>query len=470
MKIKNITILALLILITACTTPEKKRITIFYTADEHGWFNDSEKADGAAALMHLWRERENYSLEADSFLVISGGDNWTGSSVSTWFQGRSMFEIMQVLGYDVSALGNHEFDFSLDTLKARATSSSFPFIAANMTNSEGDIPSFMKAWHIVEANGVKVGLLGLANLETPHTTTPVAVEDMTFSAYDEAVKKYVPILKDNGAQVIIIVGHLCKAEMESLTALAASYGIPLITGGHCHAQVLEKQDDVLMIESEAYLQSYIKVVLEYDPNTETSEAISYEVVPIISEQRDEELASIIEGWEQKASKSLDDVVGYAAHTIPQHSDMMHDLFMMSWINSFASTDVAITNNGSIRQDIEAGDITMADILGLLPFNNGLLQLKVTGEEMNAFIKALPQMKEEYIWGGMDASSHFDDDKTYTLLTTDFLYSLEETQFKIYDANPYFSGLSYREPIIQTLRDLQSNKENPLENVLQSIVK
>jgi 5'-nucleotidase/UDP-sugar diphosphatase len=466
MKLRLILLLAIISLLASCSNAEKKRITLFYTADEHGWFNDNEKADGAAAMMYLWKEKENYSLEADSFLVISGGDNWTGSSVSTWFKGQSMFKVMQALGYDVAALGNHEFDFTLDTLKARAKASSFPYVAANIKNKKGETPCFMKPWKIVEANGLKVGLLGLSNLETPNTTNPTAVKNLTFTPYAEAIKHYVPELKAQGAQVIIIVGHICKEEMQALTPLAASYGIPLITGGHCHQQVLEKKDEVLMIESQAYLQSYVKVVIEYDPINETSKAISYEVIPNISEQKDVEIEAIIKAWEQKADKSLKDIVGYTQNTISKNSEMMHDLLMKSWMNSFAHTDIAITNTGGIRQDIEAGNITMADILGLLPFNNELVKLNVSGKDLNAFIQRIPTMKETYVWGGMSAESHFDNDKHYTLLTTDFLYALEETQFKVYDPKPYLSGMLYRAPVIQWLRTLKTGKENPLEGYLK----
>ena len=79
----------------ACSDDEKeetvRKIIILYTNDEHGWMEESEETDGAAKLMGVWREVEEYD-EKGPFLILSGGDNWTGPAISTWFKGESMVE------------------------------------------------------------------------------------------------------------------------------------------------------------------------------------------------------------------------------------------------------------------------------------------------------------------------------------------------------------------------------------------
>ncbi len=460
MKLKITILTTLIVLVSACKT-EPKKFTIFYTADEHGWFSDNEKADGAAALMQLWKEKEGFSHENDAYLILSGGDNWTGASASTWFKGQSMFQVMNALGYDASAVGNHEFDFSLDTLKARANRAQFPYLAANIVTKKGEIPCFIKPYHITEANGIKVGLIGLTNTETPNTTNPVAVENLDFLPYLESVQKYVPELKKAGADLIIILGHICKDEMEALVPFAKKVGIPIITGGHCHRQVLEEKDGVLMIESESYLRSYIKVELAYDSKTQNTEILHYEVVKNTSEQRDEDIDALAKVWETEANKALEIPIGYAAKTIPRTSEDMFELIMTAWGKAYPEVDVFITNTGSIRQDIEAGEITVADIIGLMPFNNELVTLKVSGADIQNFVSRLKQMEESYIWGGMNEKSHYDATKTYTLMTNDFLYNLGETQLKNYDANAYTTGVVYREPVIEYIKSLNSSAEKPM---------
>ncbi|MFC2152032.1 hypothetical protein ACFLSE_05840, partial [Bacteroidota bacterium] len=90
-------------------------LTIFYTNDEHGWFQPINDLDGAAGLTGLWKNREGYD-GSENFLILSGGDMWTGAAASTWFQGESMVEVMNTMEYDAAAIGNHEFDFKVEGL------------------------------------------------------------------------------------------------------------------------------------------------------------------------------------------------------------------------------------------------------------------------------------------------------------------------------------------------------------------
>ncbi len=466
MKIRNFFLLCLIALMVACAAPEKKRITVLYTTDEHGWFVESEKADGAAALMQIWKEKEGFSLEADSFLVLSGGDMWTGASPSTWFKGQSMFEVMSAMGYDAAAVGNHEFDFGLDTLKARAERSAFPFLAANILDENGETASFAKPYHIVEANGVKVGLLGLANIETPNTTQQEFVEGLTFAPYADIIRKNVPEMKNAGAQVIIIVGHICKYEMHELTALAAEFNIPLITGGHCHEQYIGNQDGVEMIQTKSFLSTYIKVVLEFDPKTGKTVVLSSEVVENKSEILDQEIGTLVSKWEDAANVELSIPIAYTSATIKNGSEQMNKLVMTSWAEYFPEADLFMTNQGSIRQDIETGDINIGDIIGLLPFNNVMIQLNITGKEINDFISRLSEMRESYVWGKMSAKDKFVNDKTYKFVTNDFLYSLDENKFKEYDPKAYNTGVIYREPLIDYLKKVKSSVDNPLDKIIK----
>ena len=78
---------------------------------------------------------------ADESLIISGGDMWTGPAISTWFEGEGMVEVMNEMGYAAAAIGNHEFDFGLEVLRARAFEATFPFVSANVRPVAGaDLP------------------------------------------------------------------------------------------------------------------------------------------------------------------------------------------------------------------------------------------------------------------------------------------------------------------------------------------
>lgn len=462
--LKNTFVLLLIVLAAACAEPDKRHMTIFYTADEHGWLNDSEKGDGAAALMELWKEKEGYTQESDSFLVLSGGDMWTGSSVSTLFEGYSMVEIMNNLGYDAAALGNHEFDFSIDTLITRAQQSAFPFLAANLTNADGSMPEYAIPYTMKEVSGVTVGILGLANVETPATANPSAVADLVFAPYAEALRQYIPEMEQLGADFIIIVGHICKEEMEALVPLAKEFNIPFITGGHCHSEVLEEQDGVLLMETSAYLTSYIKVELEYDVRTDSTTILSFEKVTNNTEERDEHMAKLVNSWDDKADAQLGKVIGYTAEGITRNSSLMQSIVADAWFSVLPDADLVMVNKGGVRQDIEKGDITLGTILGLLPFNNEIVKMTFTGEELLDFLSRQNDMHEQYMISGTYDKKNIKADDEFVVLTTNYLYSLDENKFKIYDPNPLSTGIVYREPSIAWVTNLKSSADRPLETV------
>ena len=168
-----------------------RELTILYTNDEHGWMEGMEPHHSAAHLFQLWREQEGYSEEGP-FLILSGGDNWTGPAISTWSQGRSMVEVMNAMQYDASAVGNHEFDFGLDVIKARAEEADFPYLSANTRwRSNGLTPTELGIlpYTVTTVNDIRVGIVGLTTLDTPTATNPDNVRELNFLSYERALRE-----------------------------------------------------------------------------------------------------------------------------------------------------------------------------------------------------------------------------------------------------------------------------------------
>ena len=153
--------------LSACQVAEQseRSFTVLYTNDEHGWMEGMGESNSAANLMQLWKDAEGYSIaNAEDFLLLSGGDNWTGPAISTWNQGKSMVELMNSMGYAASAIGNHEFDFGLDTIRERSAEADYAYVSANTAwRDSGLVPKDIGIveYRIVEAGGVRVGVIGL---------------------------------------------------------------------------------------------------------------------------------------------------------------------------------------------------------------------------------------------------------------------------------------------------------------------
>jgi 2',3'-cyclic-nucleotide 2'-phosphodiesterase (5'-nucleotidase family) len=460
---------------TGSTIPEGEikqdsliEITILYTNDEHGWFQQINGNDGGAGLVSLWKNKEAYD-GADNFLILSGGDMWTGAAASTWFQGKSMVEVMNAMEYDATAIGNHEFDFTIDILNERLGEMDFPILAANLTNKNtGEFPDFVKPYIIKEIDGIKIGIIGLASRSTPYTTFPGNIEDFEFTDYTEALNNYAPKALREGANFLILISHLCEYELKEISKVAYTNKICVMGGGHCHEEIVKKYNEVVVIGSGHGMSAYTKVDFNYNVTKGHTQDFEFNLVHNNQGVLDSELKEVVDYWNEQTNNVLSEVIGYASTEIARSSDEMWNMVCDSWLYTFPNVDVTITNRGGIRQDIFAEDITMETMVGLLPFENTLYELELTGEQLIECI-------DGFIVGGMTTIDGYflsdgtpiDNQKLYTVLTTDYLYSQTNINLSVYDDDPYDTGVHYRQPLIDWIKSLNTSSSNPLNNYLDS---
>ena len=450
-------------------TDNLRSIVLIYTNDEHGWLEPTDSYSGASGMMGSWKKEVGYDASDDKFLVLSGGDMWTGPAISTWFQGEPMVEIMNKMGYDAAALGNHEFDFAVSNIETREQQMNFPMLSANIrSKSTNEIPDFVKPYFITEVNGIKVGIIGLSSLSTPRTAFPKYVEDYKFIPYSEAVAEFAPKAKSEGAELVFIIGHICKDEMESLLPIAKQYNIPVIAGGHCHRRVLSKSDDILIVQSGSYMKGYTKIALEYDLTTKKAEVISYKAIDNTGSETDTEIEEIVTYWQQEAQGELSVEIGYCSQNISRYSASMGNMITDSWLVSFPNDDIAFTNSGGIRQDIPQGKITVGTVVGVLPFSNEIVRLELTGTQ-------IMQVANGYVLGGMSIVNGYrlsdgtaiEPDSIYTVLTTDYAYSVSNS-LQNYDATAESTSVNWRQPMIEWITSLNTTEADPLNNYLDDV--
>ncbi len=384
--------------------------------------------------------------------------------------GEPMVEVMNSLEYDASAIGNHDFDFTIEILEERLEQMNFPFLAANIIEkSSGEIPSFVKPYIIKEIHGVNVGIIGLASLSTPNTTFPKNVETLDFLPYEQAINTYAPQAIDEGADFLILIGHICEHEMEQLVDVAKNHNIKIIGGGHCHQLIAKEVDGVVLMQSGADMERYVKVEFVYHVDKDTIDDLTYSIHKNDKGIIDEEVLAVVEGWVEQSNAILAEVIGYADETIHQRSVEMGNMVVDSWLQTFPEADVALTNSGGIRQDIPSGEITLETIVGLLPFENNIIQMEVTGAEL---LESAPY----YLHGGFTTvdgnyltdGTPIHSDSTYTLLTIDYLYSLSNNNFSDYDEEPYNTSVHYRQPVIDWIKSLNTSQSDPLNNYLDDV--
>ena len=127
--------------------------------------------------------------------------------------------------------------------------------------------------------GLRVGIIGLASTGTPRTTMPTHVAGIDFAAYEETLQRVVPEVRRDGADVILVISHLCGREMSALAATAADLDIAMIGGGHCHERVSRVVDGVALVQAGWRLEAYGRVDLVYDPSTQSVRDLTATVKP-----------------------------------------------------------------------------------------------------------------------------------------------------------------------------------------------
>lgn len=452
-------------------------ITIFYTNDEHGWMEGMQPGEGAASMMAHWQEA-GYDPDG-SYLALSGGDMWTGPAISTWFEGEGMAEVMNAMGYAAAAVGNHEFDFGMDALRARALESDFPLLSANLTATDGRA---LAEWGIlpytvIDVAGVQVGIIGLTTQRTRTSTNPANLVGLDFRDYEEVLREIVPQVRAEGAELLLVVGHLCEEELVALAQAIGGLGIALIGGGHCNERVAREVNGIILVEGGYHFTSYAAVELTYDPATGTLVESTYEVLPNRpAANPDAAVAAVVSRWRELADAELEIGIGYSEKGLARHSTELHRLVPATWLLAFPDADVALTNSGGFRAGLPAGPLTFADVVGVLPFNNVLIDVNLTGEQLvqvlsfrEADVAGVRRQGNAWL---LDDGTAIKPDGSYHLITTDFLYAGGDGYDMLarFDPVAYNTSVDWRQPLIDWIRAQESAEARPLDDAFVALAR
>jgi 2',3'-cyclic-nucleotide 2'-phosphodiesterase (5'-nucleotidase family) len=458
------------------STPETVTLTVVYTNDEHGWMAGEEEGQGAAELVGLWNTE---FPESGMVLPLSGGDNWTGPAISTWFLGESMVEAMNAMGYAATAVGNHEFDFGTTELTTRSEQANFPFLGANIQyKSNGQIPTDLgiEPFTIVEAMGLKIGIVGLANEDTPSVTNPIYISELDFVDYETALREYVPQVREAGADLVFVPSHICEWQLSQLARDVKDLEIAMFGAGHCHEQFADRESNAVLLGGGSNLRSYAFATFEIDTALGEYELIDYGSEMNAGGSPHPQVAEIVAHWQDLTDAELNVVIGYMENEIEQRSDEMAALITQSWLWGYPA-DVSITNWGGMRDRIPAGEITYASIISVMPFENVLMDATLTGEDLGKVLQSgdhLPAIRglvwESGEWVVTATGQPIDPAATYSLLVTDFMYAGGDNyRIAEFDPDAYNTAINWRQPVIDWIIAQESSPAKPLDEAIEGLM-
>ena len=377
-------------------------IIILHTNDVHGGIAGYAKV---AALKKSYEEKDAFVL------LVDAGDHIQGDPVVSVSEGATAIELMNLAGYDVSTLGNHEFDYGYENMKKLAEAADYPIVAANVLY-EGKV-AFEDNKTFETPDGVKIGVFGLDTPETATKAHPAKIKGVTFLAGEEmfdCAQEQVDALKADGCDYIICLGHLGIDDESkgnrSIDLLEEVTGIDLFIDGHSHStmeQVAEAAGGSNLVGGTTITSTGTKlanigvVTITKDGDSFKTEAAC--VATDTLDDADEAVAARADAIQ----KEIDDDYGavFAKTEVELNGsrdpgnrteetnlgDLICDALLWGAKQNGEDVDAAVTNGGGIRATIAAGDITKKDINTVLPFGNTLNIVKVTGAELLEALEA-----------------------------------------------------------------------------------
>ena len=477
-------------------------VVVLHTNDVHGAIENYAKVAVLA---------DQYAAEGAYVLVLDAGDFSQGDSTVSLSEGATAIELMNMVGYDAVALGNHEFDYGYEVLKQNMASANFPVLAANVKYN-GEL-AFDDAAVFTTPGGTKIGVFGLDTPETATKAHPGKIAGVTFAGGEEmyqiAQDMVTMLREEEGCNYVICIGHLGIDDETAVTAnrsidlLAKVTGIDVFIDGHSHSteeEIAEKTNadrkvgDTVVTSTGTKLEN-IGVVTIKD-STITTECVPTEGIEVPA---DNEIAARAAAIAAEVEAEYGTVFAKTEVTLNGEKapgnrteetnlgDLITDALVWKSDLEGEAVDGAITNGGGIRATIEAGDITKKDINTVLPFGNTLSIIKISGSELLEVLEASTFCTPEAIGGfpqvsgieftvdtskAYDAGDEypgttyaapksinrvtitsvggkdFDPSATYTIATNDFMASGGDTYYRFVNATANYNlGISMDEVVM-----------------------
>ncbi|HAH32648.1 MAG TPA: hypothetical protein DCL44_10090 [Elusimicrobia bacterium] len=411
---KNTTILTFCLLLSAGIL-NAKTISVYHTSDVHGWYsarpakwdkeNSTRIIGGFAALSSLLKNEKN------PYLLLDSGDMFQGTPEGNFTKGMASIILMNQLGYSAGVTGNHDYDYTESNLKTLVSSAAFHMLGANIyAKATGKNVDYLKPYVIIEKAGERIAVLGIAGTHTSHSTLPSNVAHLVFAGEPGDTAKWMEEIRRQKPDAVIVLAHIGlggdfggrKVDISTITLTdeEAAYGtIPMaraakdaavVIGGHSHTGLLngyfDKPSSTLLAESFWGLTDVTKVDLDFDDATGRFKGAKAELIPLWIDKtgQDAEVIKTISSLSVEVNKEMDKAVSETAVDLGLSQEGL-DSPIGNWVTDAmrrqSGMELAFQNTAGIRSVLTKGLIKTRDVYQVMPFENTLITLTMTGAQL-----------------------------------------------------------------------------------------
>lgn len=387
--------------IFSCKSVSEKNsdIVILYENDVHCF------VDGYAKLAGL---KEDLKNEYNYVGVVSSGDFVQGGSLGSISKGKYIVDLMNLVGYDAIALGNHEFDYKIPRLMELVELLDRKPICSNFKKLDSE-DFFFKPYNIINYGKIDIAYIGITTPSTLGNSLPAQFKNendeyiYTFSGDDlySTVQKAIDSAISEGAEYVIALAHLGTEGVEenwsSLELIKNTSGIDVVLDGHSHS-IIEEQivknengEDVILSSTGSEFENIGKLIISSDGSIST-ELIPTENISSVNEKVLEKINEIKNDYEELGNKKIGvskvDLITHNSEgkrIIRTEETNLGDLCADAY-RLVTKADIGLVNGGGIRNNIPKGEITFNTILSVYPFNNTVCVGEDKGQDILDFLE------------------------------------------------------------------------------------
>lgn len=370
--------------------------------------NAEGKCFGGVARVKTMINQLRAELDGQNVIVLDAGDQYQGSLMYTTYKGDVEAEMMEKIGFDVMAVGNHEFDDGDEGLLKLIDNVSFPVISGNLDVSQSNILADKVQNHVVlEVGGEKIGIVSALAVDTVETSSPS--DAVIFQNEIDSISADVATLTAEGVTKIIALTHVGLPK--DLEIAAAVPGLDAVVGGHSHTYLSASDPDragayptfasqedgtlVPVVQAYAYSKYVGHLELNFDDEGNLTYASGDTILLDASVEEDAEIVARVAELAGPIEEMKTRIVAEAAEAIEGSRDVcramecpMGNLVADAMLDRVKDqgVQIAIQNGGGLRSSIDAGEVTMGEVLSVLPFQNTLSTFEVTGAQILAALE------------------------------------------------------------------------------------
>ncbi len=377
--------------------------TFLSTNDFHGQLETGKLVSGkpvGSAAYDMTYIQQYRALNPLGTALLDGGDSMQGTPISNLLQGASVIDAFNHMGYLASVIGNHEFDWGLETLQTRMAQANYPILVANIFNEGTDTrPDWAKPTTMLTIKGRQVGVIGVTSKDTPTIVMAGNTVGLEFREVGPIVTQLTAELRAQGADIVVVLAHMPDVyggKVSGEMATVAQPGVDLIISGHSHSGYSDVINGVPITQAYSSGTAIGVSDLRYDRVNHNIATSILKVVTTYNKDlsgndigQNAEIAALVKNYQDQIASIVNEVkaktTGMISRTVnPSGKSPMGNLIAdaQAWKGG---TQIAFMNPGGVRADITyAGyphDVTYGDFLIVQPFDNKLVTLSLTGSQI-----------------------------------------------------------------------------------------